>query len=148
MKETDASPGSVTAGTTIAPGTTLPDVAIETSRSQIIAAALATRDYARVHHDPSIAQAGGVPDVFINILSTNAYVGRFVQEWAGPGATIKKIAIRLGTPNHAGDTLTFSGEVGAVDGATVTVDVTGRNTRGVHVSGRVDVEIEETAHVR
>lgn len=154
MKETDASPAAPVPGaasgfgTDAVPGTVLPELAVETSRSQIIAAALATRDYARVHHDPSVARDGGVPDVFVNILSTNAYVGRFVQEWAGPGAEIKNIAIRLGIPNHAGDTLTLSGQVAAVEGSTVTVEVAGRNARGVHVSGRVDVDLKETADVR
>lgn len=129
------------------PGTPLPELRIETSRSRIIAAALATRDYAPVHHDPAAARDGGVPDVFVNILSTNALVGRFVQGWAGPDAVIGRIAIRLGIPNHAGDTLVLTGEVKEVDGARITVSVLGRNDRGVHVSGEVDIESEEKTHV-
>lgn len=133
--------------TTPAPGTALPELRVETSRSRIIAAALATRDYAPVHHDPDAARAGAVPDVFLNILSTNALVGRFVQDWAGPGATIGRIAIRLGIPNHAGDTLVLTGEVERIGGTRITVSIVGRNDRGVHVSGEVDVEPEEMAHV-
>ena len=44
------------------------------------------RDYQDVHHDPGLAVERGSPDIFMNILSTNGFVGRFVTDWAGPGA--------------------------------------------------------------
>ena len=30
-------------------------------------------------------QERGSPDIFMNILTTNGFVGRFVTDWAGPG---------------------------------------------------------------
>ena len=53
----------------------------------------------------------------MNILTTTGLVQRFVTDWAGPQAVVRKVAIRLGAPCYAGDTLTFTGraeEVGAV----------------------------------
>lgn len=49
----------------------------------IVATALASRDYQDVHHDPALAVERGSKDVFMNILTTNGLVDRFVTGWAG-----------------------------------------------------------------
>ena len=67
-------------------GDELPPVDIELTRSLIVATAIASRDYQDVHHDPGLAQMRGSKDIFMNILSTNGFVGRFVTDWAGPDA--------------------------------------------------------------
>ena len=46
---------------------------------------------------------------------------------------IKSIGLRLGVPWYADDTVTFSGEVTAVDGGLITVKVVGSNSLGDHV---------------
>jgi hypothetical protein len=56
-------------------GDELPALDIALTRSLIVAAALASRDYTEVHHDPAAATVRGSPDVFMNILSTNGFVG-------------------------------------------------------------------------
>ena len=126
-------------------GDVLPELSIDITRTLIVAGAIASRDYQDVHHDPELARARGSEDVFMNILTTNGLVGRYVTDWAGPGAVTEKLAIRLGAPNYPGDTMTLSGtvtEVGSAsarhDGrATVTLSVRGRNSRGDHVTGTV-----------
>jgi hypothetical protein len=75
----------------------------------------------------------------MNILTTNGLVERLVTSWAGPRAVVRRVKIRLGAPNHPGDTMTLTGTVSAVEGNRVTVDVEGRNSLGVHVSGLVEV---------
>lgn len=126
-------------------GDTLPEQTVATSRTTIVAAAIASRDYQDVHHDPGLARQGGSEDIFLNILSTNGYVLRLITDWAGPEAIVERCAIRLGVPNYAGDTLTLTGEVTAVeagdDDGTVTVEVTGANARGDHVTGTVQVNL-------
>ncbi len=52
----------------------------------IVAGALASHDFTAVHHDKAAAQAQGMQDVFMNILTTNGLVGRYVTDWAGPNA--------------------------------------------------------------
>jgi acyl dehydratase len=121
-------------------GEQLPPLEIPLTRTTIVATAIASRDYQDVHHDPSLAVERGSPDIFMNILTTNGYVGRFVTDWAGPRARLKKVAIRLGAPNHPGDTMTLRGEVAAVDGDEVTVKVVGSNSLGDHVTGTVVLE--------
>lgn len=123
----------------VAEGDELPPLEIPLTRSLIVATAIASRDYQDVHHDPDLAVERGSPDIFMNILSTNGFVGRYITDWAGPDAILKKVGIRLGAPNYPGDTMTMTGTVSAVDEATktVTVDVVGANRRGHHVTGQV-----------
>jgi acyl dehydratase len=122
-------------------GDELPSLDIPLTRTLIVATAIASRDYQDVHHDPELARQRGSEDIFMNILSTNGFVGRFVTDWAGPDATIKKVAIRLGAPNYPGDTMTLTGTVTAVDAGKVEVAVRGANSVGDHVTGTVTVEL-------
>jgi hypothetical protein len=46
---------------------------------------------------------------------------------------IKSIGLRLGVPWYAYDTVTFTGEVTAVEDGVVTVKVVGSNSLGDHV---------------
>jgi len=124
-------------------GDELPGLEIPLTTSLIVSTALASRDFTPVHHDKRAAQATGVDDVFMNILTTNGLVGRYVTDWAGPDARITDVAIRLGTPNLPGDTMKLSGNVVEKDDAakTATVELKGRNAWGDHVTGTVVVEL-------
>lgn len=120
-------------------GDELPPLVVPLTRTLIVATAIASRDYQDVHHDPELARERGSEDIFMNILSTNGFVGRFITDWAGPDATLKRVAIRLGAPNYPGDTMTMTGTVTAKDDDTggVEVSVRGTNRRGDHVTGTV-----------
>ena len=122
-------------------GDTLPELVVPLTRTLIVATAIASRDYQDVHHDPELAKERGSPDIFMNILTTNGFVGRFVTDWAGPDAVIKKVSIRLGVPNYPGDTMTMRGTVQAVEDGVATVEVVGSNSIGDHVTGTVDVVV-------
>ena len=124
-------------------GDALPELAVPLSVSLIVAGAVASRDYTPVHHDKSAAQATGMQDVFMNILTTNGFVGRYVTDWAGRDAQVKRVAIRLGTPNLPGDTMKMTGTVSEKNDAegVVVVDVTGKNAWGAHVTGKVTVAL-------
>jgi acyl dehydratase len=124
-------------------GDELPPLAVPLTRTLIVATAIASRDYQDVHHDPELAKQRGSEDIFMNILSTNGFVGRFITDWAGPDAVLKKVAIRLGAPNYPGDTMTMTGNVTAKDDETGVVEVTvrGANSRGDHVTGTVTLAL-------
>ncbi|MFJ4469784.1 acyl dehydratase [Streptomyces sp. NPDC089424] len=122
-------------------GDELPPLAVEITRTLIVAGAIASRDYQDVHHDPELARRKGSPDIFMNILTTNGLVGRYVTDHFGPAAVLRKVAIRLGVPNHPGDTLVLSGRVEALDGPTAVVRVTGDNGIGRHVTGTVTLTL-------
>jgi acyl dehydratase len=125
----------------VAVGDELPPLDVPLTRTLVVATAIASRDYQDVHHDPGLAQERGSPDIFMNILTTNGFVGRFVTDWAGPGAVLDKVAIRLGAPNYPGDTMHMTGTVTAtsVEGGRGVVElaVKGSNRLGDHVTGTV-----------
>jgi MaoC like domain len=120
-------------------GEQLPPLEITATPTFVVSTAVATRDFQDVHHDRDAAHMRGSKDIFLNILTDTGLVQRYVTDWAGPQARVKKIAIRLGVPAYAYDTLVFSGSVTAVDGEDVTVSVVGRGQLGEHVVGTVTV---------
>jgi hypothetical protein len=142
---------------TIEAGQVLPELVIDVTPTFVISTAIATRDFQDVHHDRDRAVERGSKDIFINILTTTGLVQRYVTDWAGPQALLSRIAIRLGAPCYAGDTLTFSGRVvsggdrehagdrsagaeqAADAGGEYVVEVVGRCSLGDHVTGTVRV---------
>ncbi|MBK3628538.1 MaoC family dehydratase [Streptomyces asoensis] len=126
-------------------GDELPPLEIAVTRTLIVAGALASRDYQDVHHDPELARRKGSPDIFMNILTTNGLVGRYLTDHFGPAAVLRKVAIRLGAPNYPGDTMVLRGRVEEVVGDTAVVRVTGDNGIGRHVSGTVTLTVPTAA---
>ena len=122
-------------------GDSLPELPIRVTTSLIVGGAIASRDFTPVHHDKKAAQAAGMQDVFMNILTTNGLVGRYISDWAGPNARIRRVTIRLGTPNLPGDTMTLTGNVTSKEGDEVEVAVAGKNSWGNHVTGTVRVAL-------
>jgi hypothetical protein len=118
-------------------GTQLPQLRIEATPTFVVSTALATRDFQDVHHDRDLAIDRGSKDIFLNILTDTGLVQRFVTDWAGPTALIRSIAIKLGVPCYAYDTLVFSGEVVSRDGDEVTISVIGRGQLGDHITSTV-----------
>jgi acyl dehydratase len=148
---------------TAADGLVLPELMIDVTPTLVISTAIATRDFQDVHHDRDRAVARGSKDIFINILTTTGLVQRYVTDWAGPQAIVRQIAIRLGVPCYAGDTLTFTGQVTTGDsgepasdrrplaepagesGQDFVVQVVGRCSLGDHVTGTVRVSAPASA---
>lgn len=126
-------------------GDDLPALELPMTATRIVAGAIATRDFMPVHHDRDFANSQGAPDIFMNILSTNAYCSRFLTDWAGPDAMLKRLAIRLGVPVFPRSTLTFTGTVTATarQGGEGMVDVEFRATNdlGDHVTGTATLSL-------
>ncbi len=123
----------------VAVGDELPPLDEPITATVIVAGAIASRDYQDVHHDRDLAQERGASDIFMNILTTNGYVGRFVTDWCGPEALLKRVDIRLGAPNYPGDTMKMGGRVVNKRDSVVTVEVVGANDLGHHVTGTVEL---------
>ena len=123
----------------IAVGDRLPDLVIEVTATRIVAGAIASRDFMPVHHDRAYANSQGAPDIFMNILSDTGYCSRFLTDWAGPEAMIRRLAIRLGVPLFPDTVLTYSGSVTAVRAeggeGIVEVELTASTHLGEHVTG-------------
>jgi len=122
-------------------GDPLPELRVPLTSSLIVAGAVASRDFTRVHHDKAAAQAAGMQDVFMNILTTEGWVSRFVTDWAGPDAKIRKLSLKLGAPNLPGDVMIMTGKVQAKQEPDVVVEVVGKNAWGNHVTAAVTLSL-------
>ena len=122
-------------------GDSLPELRVPLTSSLIVAGAVASRDFTRVHHDKAAAQAAGMQDVFMNILTTEGWVARFVTDWAGPDAKIRKLSLKLGAPNLPGDVMVMTGKVQSKQAEDVVVEVVGKNAWGNHVTAAVTLSL-------
>jgi acyl dehydratase len=95
----------------IAEGDELPGQSRHMTPTAIVSTAIATRDFAKVHHDVEQARKEGAKDIFLNILSTGGLVGKYVTDWSGPTSKIRKLDISLGATVFPGDTLVSQGKV-------------------------------------
>jgi hypothetical protein len=129
-------------------GDKLPALNIDISTGLIVSTAIATRDYEQVHHNKSVAQAAGLPDVFMNILTSQGLMTRFATDWSGPEAVVKSLDIKLGAPNVPGMVMTVSGEVKArrdEDGV-IDIEIVGENNIwGMHMQGTVQLALPKEA---
>jgi hypothetical protein len=114
-------------------GTKLPERSLYGGPTFIVSTAIATRDFQDVHHDRDKAQAKGSKDIFANILTDTGLVERYITDWAGPTAVIKSIFLRLGVPWYAYDTVTYNGEVTAIEDGLITLKIVGSDSLGDHV---------------
>lgn len=127
----------------VALGEKLPTMAIPITVPLIAGGAIATRDYFPGHHDLEAARALGSPHIFMNILTTNGLVQRFVESWAGPEGRLKTLKIKLGAPNYPGDSMTLNAQVSELRPEDRSIELTlqGKNSIGNHVTGTVRVQL-------
>ena len=127
----------------IQPGAELPSLTVPITVALVNGGAIATRDYFPGHHDLDAARELGSPHIFMNILTTNGLVQRFIDTWAGPKSQMADLKIKLGAPNYPGDSMTISGAVTDKRDADRSVEVTlkGVNSMGNHVTGTVRVRL-------
>ena len=126
-------------------GEELPPFELNVTATVIVAGAIASRDFMPAHHDRGFAQGQGAPDIFMNILTTNGYVARYVTDWAGPEAMVRAIDIRLGAPAIPDHPLRFTGHVVADrregDERVLDVAVRAANSLGPHATGTVTLSL-------
>ena len=129
----------------IAAGDELPTLAIPITATVIVAGAIASRDFMPVHHDREYANAQGAPDIFMNILSSTGHCSRYLTDWAGPEAMIRRLAIRLGVPVFPKSTLTFTGRVTGTttegDELLVDVELRAATELGDHLTGTASLSL-------
>ena len=124
-------------------GAELPALTVPVTVALVAGGGIATRDYFPGHHDLEAARELGSPHIFMNILTTNGLVQRFIDDWSGPKGHMRDLKIKLGAPNYPGDSMTISGAVTDKRDSDRTVEVTlkGANSMGNHVTGTVRVSL-------
>src|SRR5262245_52449872 len=130
---------------TIRVGDPITPMKIDVTATVVVAGAIATRDFMPVHHDRDYAASQGSPNIFMNIITDNGYCSRFLTDWAGPDAMVRKVAIRLGVPAYAGSTLEYTGTVTGTsrigDEGVVEVEFRATNDSGDHLSGTAVISL-------
>ncbi len=120
-------------------GMELPELTVPITHRLIVGGAIATQDFIPVHHDLPAAQAAGMPDIFMNILTSCGLSARYLSDWAGPASRLKQLSFKLMTPNHPGDRMVFGGRIDELNanesGTEVALSFSGSNARGPHVMG-------------
>jgi acyl dehydratase len=127
----------------IAVGDAVAPMTIDVTATLVVAGAIATRDFMPVHHDRDYAATQGSPNIFMNIMTDNGLCSRFLTDWAGPEAMVRRVAIRLGVPAYAGSKLEYTGRVTGKsregNEGLVEVEFRAVNESGDHVSGTATI---------
>ena len=109
----------------------------EIGMARMMAYGAATWDFIRLHYDADYARELGFEAPFVDGQMMGGFLTQHVQDWAGPGAFLRKLAFRNRVRAYPGDSLTCHGVVTDVssteEGGMVECDLWMENQRGEKV---------------
>ncbi|HQQ62118.1 MAG TPA: MaoC/PaaZ C-terminal domain-containing protein [Pseudomonadales bacterium] len=126
-------------------GDQLPVLQVPITAQKIISAAAATRDWQPIHHDHDIAIKSGLRGIILNAPSQTGWISRYVTDWAGSQAQIKRLSFKMKDSICPGDALTISGEIigkDAVDNGLTRITATVTLAVGEIIKTIADVRFE------
>jgi acyl dehydratase len=117
----------------LAVGSELPEASFPATRLSLVMYCGASGDFNVIHWNERIAKAVGLPDVIAHGMFTMAQAGRYVTDWAGPGATVVEFGVRFTAPvvvpdDDAGAIINVTGKVeDKLEGNLVALALTARS---------------------
>ena len=115
------------------------------AQAQIDAYAEASGDHNPIHVDADFAQSVGLPGAIAHGLLEMGILAEALAVWAGGADCLESLQVRFSKPLAAGDTITCTGTVTAVDEAEgrATLEVEATSDRGERVltNGRAVVRL-------
>ena len=114
-------------------GAELPAVSYPVTRLSLVRYCGASGDFNVIHWNERIARAVGLPDVIAHGMFTMAQAGRYVTDWAGPGAIVTEFGVRFSSmvvvpDDDQGAAIEISGHVeDKLDGNRVAIALTARS---------------------
>ena len=114
-------------------GAEIPAVSYPVTRLSLVKYCGASGDFNVIHWNERIARAVGLPDVIAHGMFTMAQAGRFITDWAGPGAMVTEFGVRFSSmvvvpDDDAGASIEVSGQVEEkLDGNKVAIALTARS---------------------
>lgn len=105
-------------------GDKIPTLHTTMTAQKIISAAAATRDWQPIHHDHEIAIKSGLRGIILNAPSQAGWISKYITDWAGSHAQIKRMAFKMKDSICPGDALAITGEISGKDGSLITASVT------------------------
>jgi acyl dehydratase len=85
----------VTSYDDVKPGMEIPAASYPVKRLSLIKYCGASGDFNVIHWNERIAKSVGLPDVIAHGMFTMAQAGRYVTDWAGPGAMVVNFGVRF-----------------------------------------------------
>ena len=116
-------------------GAELPAISYPVTRLSLVRYCGASGDFNVIHWNERIARSVGLPDVIAHGMFTMAQAGRFVTDWAGPGAIVAEFGVRFSSmvvvpDDDAGASIEVSGQVEEkLDGNRITLALTARSAQ-------------------
>ena len=100
----------------VKPGTELAPASYPVTRLSLVKYCGASGDFNVIHWNERIARSVGLPNVIAHGMFTMAQAGRYVTDWAGPGAIVVEFGVRFSSPvvvpdDDVGATIEVSGVV-------------------------------------
>ena len=83
----------------------------EIGPAMMMAYGAATWDFIRIHYDADYTRALGFKAPFVDGQMLGGFLAQQVQDWAGPGAFLRRLGFRNRVMVYPGDTLTCYGVV-------------------------------------
>ena len=129
----------------VAVGDAMTPLSRRVDQEQIDAYADASGDHNPIHLDSGFAVSVGLPGTIAHGMLELGILAEAVSVWAGGSANLQSLSCRFSKPLRAGDTITCTGTVVAVDAAegVATLDVGASSDRGDRVltNGRATVRL-------
>jgi acyl dehydratase len=114
-------------------GAELAPVSYPATRLSLVKYCGASGDFNVIHWNERIARSVGLPNVIAHGMFTMAQAGRYVTDWAGPGAAVVDFGVRFSSPvvvpdDDLGASIEVSGVVEEkLDGNRVVLALTARS---------------------
>ena len=114
-------------------GAELAPVSCPVTRLSLVKYCGASGDFNVIHWNERRAKAVGLPNVIAHGMFTMAQAGRYVTDWAGPGAAVVEFGVRFSSPvvapdDDTGATIVISGTVEEkLDGNRVVLALTAKS---------------------
>ncbi len=129
----------------ISEGQQMPIAIRHVTATDVVACAIASRDFMRLHHDRDYAQQAGLKDIILSTPGLYGLTGKYLTDWAGPEAELKEISLQITASCYPGDTLRTAGVVSAKyekDGMYLAdIDITLTVPSGVNARGKAVVAL-------
>ena len=117
----------------LAAGAALPAATYPVTRLSLVRYCGASGDFNVIHWNERIARSVGLPDVIAHGMLTMAEAGRYVTDWAGPGAIVTEFGVRFSSmvvvpDDDQGAAIEVSGQIeDKLDGNRVAIALTARS---------------------
>lgn len=126
-------------------GDEIPKVTFHLTIQRMVMAAASNRDFATIHHNTTMGQAAGAPDMFLNNVSCLSMWERVISDWIGIHGKVKKVGFRITTFAAAGDSVEVGGTVTKKwqDGSEnlVELDMISQHARGTSMAGHAIISL-------